>query len=82
MKHGFQTLIYKVFCVSYVNEMKNSFWLKILKKYYILVGFVADETDLQIFHIVNVYILSRLFSLILGIINLGFVNYIFSRFII
>jgi len=44
-------LIYKGFCVSYVNETKNIFWLKILKKHYIFVGVIADETDLQIFHI-------------------------------
>lgn len=31
--------------------MKNNFWLKILEKYYIVVGVIADETDLQILHI-------------------------------
>lgn len=41
-------MIYKGFYVSYVNETKNSFWLKILKKYYIVVEVIADETDLQV----------------------------------
>lgn len=31
-----------------MNETKNSFWLKILKKYYIVVEVIADETDLQV----------------------------------
>lgn len=44
-------MIYKGFHISYVNEMKNNFWLKILEKYYIVVGVIADETDLQILHI-------------------------------
>lgn len=34
--------------------MKNNFWLKILEKYYIVVGVIADETDLQMFHIASI----------------------------
>lgn len=44
-------MIYKGFYISYVNETKNNFWLKILKKYYLVVGVIADETDLQMFHV-------------------------------
>lgn len=47
-------MIYKGFHISYVNEMKNNFWLKILEKYYIVVGVIADETDLQMFHIASI----------------------------
>lgn len=47
-------MIYKGFYVSYANETKNSFWLKSLKKYHIVVGVIADETDLQMFHIASI----------------------------
>jgi hypothetical protein len=39
-------------------KRKTVFWLKILKKYYIVVGVIADETDLQMFHIDTSILLS------------------------
>ena len=51
MKLGLRMLIQRD-SLFHLCGNKNSFLLKIVKKYYIVVAVIADETDLQLFHVV------------------------------